>query len=100
MLISHKHQFITIDIPKTGSRSLRESLMPLKVINLHGQANLDSEFYQHDGAIRARKQFAQNGWNWGNYFKFTIVRNPWADTLVSLNISKVTAKNICVEMSP
>ncbi len=77
MLISHKHKFITIDIPKTGSRSLRESLLPLGVLDLYGKPNLDSKFYQHDGVIRAKKQFAKNGWNWSDYFKFTVVRNPW-----------------------
>lgn len=77
MLISHKHKFITIDIPKTGSRSLRESLLPLKVIDFHGKPDPGSEFYQHDGAFRAKKQFKKNDWNWNDYFKFTIVRNPW-----------------------
>ena len=77
MLISHKHKFITIDIPKTGSRSLRESLLPLSVIDIHGEPNESSEFYQHDGAIRAKKQFLKNDWNWNEYYKFTIVRNPW-----------------------
>jgi hypothetical protein len=77
MLISHKHKFITIDIPKTGSRSLRESLLPLSVIDIHGEPNESSEFYQHDGAIRAKKQFAKKNWNWNEYYKFTIVRNPW-----------------------
>ena len=78
MLISHKHKFITIDIPKTGSRSLRESLLPLGILDVCGEPNLDSEFYQHDGATRAKKQFAKNDWNWNDYFKFTTVRNPWA----------------------
>jgi chondroitin 4-sulfotransferase 11 len=77
MLISHKHKFITIDIPKTGTRSFRESLLSFGVIDIHGEPHLDSEFYQHDGAIRAKKQFAKNNWNWNEYFKFTIVRNPW-----------------------
>ena len=77
MLISHKHKFITIDIPKTGSRSLRESLLPLGSIDVCGAANLNADFYQHDGAIRAKKQFAKKNWNWNEYFKFTIVRNPW-----------------------
>ena len=77
MIISHKHKFITIDIPKTGSRSLRESLLPLGVVDFHGTPNLNAEFYQHDCAIRAKKQFAKNNWNWNDYFKFTIVRNPW-----------------------
>ncbi len=78
MLISHKHKFITIDIPKTGTRSLRESLLPLGIVDVHGAPNLKAEFYQHDGAIRAKKQFAKNNWNWNEYYKFTIVRNPWA----------------------
>ena len=77
MLISHKHKFVTIDIPKTGSRSFRESLLPLGILDACGEPNLDSEFYQHDGAIRVKKQFEKNDWNWNDYFKFTIVRNPW-----------------------
>jgi hypothetical protein len=77
MLISHKHKFITIDIPKTGSRSVRESLLPLSVIDIRGEPKVDAQFYQHDGAIRAKKQFAKNNWNWNEYYKFTIVRNPW-----------------------
>lgn len=78
MLISHKHKFITIDIPKTGSRSLRESLLPLGVIDVHGEPKLDAQFYQHDCMVRAKKQFGINQWNWDDYYKFTIVRNPWA----------------------
>jgi hypothetical protein len=77
MLISHKHKFITIDIPKTGTRSLRESLLPLGIIDVSGLPNFCTEFYQHDCAIRAKKQFAKNNWNWNDYFKFTIVRDPW-----------------------
>ena len=77
MLISHKHKFITIDIPKTGTRSFRESLVPVGVIDEFGAPNLKAEFYQHDDAIRAKKQFAKNNWNWNLYYKFTIVRNPW-----------------------
>jgi hypothetical protein len=77
VLISHKHKFITIDIPKTGTRSFRESLLQLKIIDIIGLPNFDSEFYQHGHAILAKKQFVKNGWKWNNYFKFTIVRNPW-----------------------
>jgi chondroitin 4-sulfotransferase 11 len=78
MLISHKHKFITIDIPKTGSRSLRESLLPLGIIDIRGLPDYKAEFYQHDFSIRAKKQFEKNDWSWNDYFKFTIVRNPWA----------------------
>lgn len=78
MLISHSHKFITIDIPKTGSRSLRESLYPLGLIDIVGKPFVEADFYQHDTAIRAKKQFAKHNFNWNDYFKFTIVRNPWA----------------------
>lgn len=77
MLISHKHKFITIDIPKTGTRSFRESLYPLGLIDIVGKPFVEADFYQHDTAIRAKKQFTTNNWPWDDYFKFTIVRNPW-----------------------
>jgi hypothetical protein len=78
MLISHKHKFVTIDIPKTGTRSFRESLHPLGLIDIVGKPFVEADFYQHDTATRARKQFAKHNFDWNNYFKFTIVRNPWA----------------------
>ena len=78
MLISHKHKFVTIDIPKTGTRSFRESLYPLGLIDIAGQPFVEADFYQHDTAIRAKKQFAKHNFDWDEYFKFTIVRNPWA----------------------
>jgi len=77
MLISHKHKFITIDIPKTGTRSFRESLHPLGLIDIVGIPSFEADFYQHGAAIQAKKQFSKNNWNWNDYFKFTIVRNPW-----------------------
>lgn len=78
MLISHKHKFITIDIPKTGTRSLRESLVPLNIIDIVGEPLITAQFYQHDQIDRVKKQFYNNSWNWCEYYKFTIVRNPWA----------------------
>ena len=78
MLISHKHKFITIDIPKTGTRSFRESLHPLGLIDIVGIPSFEADFYQHGAAIQAKKQFSKNNWNWNDYFKFTIVRNPWS----------------------
>lgn len=78
MLISHKHKFITIDIPKTGSRSLRESLHPLGLIDIVGEPSVEADFYQHDTAIRVKQQFLKRDLKWNNYYKFTIARNPWA----------------------
>ena len=78
MLISHTHKFITIDIPKTATRSLRETFVPQNIIDIVGEPRVSADFYQHDIACRVQKQFEENGWNWNDYFKFTIVRNPWA----------------------
>lgn len=78
MLISHKHKFVTIDIPKTGTRSFRESLSPCNIIDVHGVANEQAQFYQHDKAPRIKRQFSKEGWSWDDYYKFTIVRNPWS----------------------
>lgn len=77
MLISHKNKFITIDIPKTGSRSLRESFLPLGVIDIIGEPNLSANFYQHGTAKQCKDALKKEGLNFKDYFSFTIVRNPW-----------------------
>lgn len=79
MLISHSHKFITIDIPKTGTRSMRMSLEPLGILDIIGgpYSTKDNPFEQHGSAISAKKQFNQNEWNWQEYYKWIIVRNPW-----------------------
>lgn len=75
MLISHKNKFITIDIPKTGTRSMRLSLEPLGIIDITGGPY--SPFEQHGSALSAKKQFIKKNWNWQEYYKWIIVRNPW-----------------------
>ena len=79
MLISHKHKFITIDIPKTGTRSMRVSLEPLNITDIIGgpYATQDNPFEQHGSVSSAKKQFIEKNWNWKEYYKWIIVRNPW-----------------------
>jgi hypothetical protein len=77
MLISHKKKFITIDVPKTGTRSLRETLNPLGVIDIIGKPIQETDFYQHGTAEEAKKIFIELNRDWSEYFKFTILRNPW-----------------------
>lgn len=77
MLISHKHKFITIDIPKTGTRSFRESLYSLKIIDILGTPNPNNDFYQHGTALDCRNACKKNNINFNDYYFFCIVRNPW-----------------------
>jgi len=76
MLISHKRKFITIDIPKTGTRSLRDTLLPLKIIDIVGQPECKN-FYQHGTALHCKKELQNIGLNFNDYFSFCVVRNPW-----------------------
>jgi hypothetical protein len=78
MLISHKYKFITIDIPKTGTRTLRETLRSVGAVDLHGKGeNPKDHFYQHGNIIGCKKGFEERGWDFNNYLKFSMVRNPW-----------------------
>ena len=77
MLISHKHKFITIDIPKTATRSLRETLLPQNIIDTVGEPNLNADFYQHGTAKQCSNSLQKLNKNFSDYFSFVIVRNPW-----------------------
>ena len=77
MLISHKNKFITIDIPKTATRSLRETFVPQNIIDIIGEPNLNADFYQHGTAQQCRNSLQKLNKNFSDYFSFVIVRNPW-----------------------
>lgn len=79
MLISHKHKFITIDIPKTGTASYAYTLMPyidIKGVQKH-EVGESSPFYQHENSEGAKLKFSQLGFDWNQYFKYVTIRNPW-----------------------
>ena len=76
MLISHKKKFITIDIPKTGTRSLRETLSPLDILDIVGQPE-DKFFYQHGTALDCERGLEKIKFSFSDYFSFCVVRNPW-----------------------
>ena len=81
MIISHTHKFLTIAIPKTGSKSIRQSLdaTDSNYIDVRPVVNdINSPYYQHVNADRLKHEFAEKGWNWDEYFKFTFVRNPYS----------------------
>jgi len=78
MLISHKHKFVTIDIPKTGTRTLRETLTPIGAVDFSGKGDDPKDFfYQHTNLIKCQKGFVQNGWDINDYTIFSMIRDPW-----------------------
>jgi hypothetical protein len=85
MRISHRHRFVFLASPKTGSRSVRKLLDAHSEI--HGrpadELNGDFPFYNHMRPLELRDVFESRGWDFDDYFKFVMVRNPWSK-LVSL----------------
>ena len=85
MLISHKHKFITIDIPKTGTTSINCSLIPLlgnedifsfppkEQYNLKYVANSISDIHRHARYEEVITKFP----DCIQYFTFCFFRNPW-----------------------
>ena len=86
MLISLSNKFIAINIPKTGTRSLRGYLA---MQNQHWDgrsdrrivdiiATKDSTIFPQHGTLTHCMQDAKNvGLDISSYFTFTFVRNPW-----------------------
>lgn len=76
MLISHKYKFITIDIPKTGTKSFRETIRPLNILDIIGHPT-STDFPQHGTALECKQSLENLGYNFDDYFSFCVVRNPW-----------------------
>jgi hypothetical protein len=70
-MISHKHKFIFVHIPKTGGTSVDSILSKIS-------RNWNSKHH----LIEKYRKLADKKHGFENYFKFTIVRNPW-DRLLS-----------------
>lgn len=66
MIISHKHKFISLDPPKTGT-NYRQNL-------LRNYGDHIPEL-QHANLTEVQNYFHQ--YDLSNYFTFTFVRNPW-----------------------
>lgn len=80
MRISHRHRFVFFANPKTGSRTVRRLLD--EHAEIHGrqasEVTDDFPFYNHMRPIELRDVFEARGWPFDDYFKFTLVRNPWS----------------------
>jgi hypothetical protein len=86
MLISDRHQFIFVHLYKTAGVSIKEALRP------YADSHVDRAFFgdrvlhrirlkriepypPHLKAYEVRERFPDE---WGRYFTFAFVRNPWA----------------------
>ena len=69
-MISHKYKCIFIHIPKTGGTSIENALLGGKK---------QPTRIKHKRAKDYLKQYPKE---WKQYFKFTVIRNPW-DWMVS-----------------
>ena len=64
-MISDKHKIIFIHIPRTSGTSIESAF----------KFNMDKVGGKHLKASEIKKNIGNDKWN--NYFKFSIVRNPW-----------------------
>ena len=66
-MISHKHKCIFIHIPRTGGTSIEKALTEADWWKVDKKT-------KHLDCKTAKNLYKDN---WNEYFKFTIVRNPW-----------------------
>jgi len=81
MVISHKYKFVFVSVPKTATKSITDYLNNFS--DIKGNSNdKQSPYNYHATAFQLLTEFKKQNWNWDEYVKFTVVRNPW-DKLVS-----------------
>jgi hypothetical protein len=102
VIVSHKHKFIFIAIPKTATHAIRFALRKYlgpddwEQVELYHQSRLPySEFenvkHGHITSLEAKHAIGEEIWN--TYFKFTFVRNPF-DRFVSYSFFRYTSSEI------
>lgn len=85
MRISHKYKFVFISVPRSASTTCRKILDKYSDIKSTHITKIDESFpfYHHITAKEVKKIFEEKGWEWDEYRKFCLVRNPF-DRIVSL----------------
>jgi len=96
MRLSWKHKFVYISIHKTASETVRSLLDPYSDIKSCGEPK--TICYHHIPAKKMKYYFDERyykanekHWKWDTWFKFTIVRNPWARKLSTFSYIKKRA---------
>ena len=104
VLISKKHKYIYIHIPKTGGTTIKNTLYPkakkgeLLVINMSSFTNITCENTWHLTYEKILEKYKINDVN--KYFTFTFVRNPYDRLYSSYLYGKKQAKMILNETLP
>lgn len=85
MRISHRHRFVFLANPRTGSTTVRKILDDYSDIKSVHVSQVDdvNPFYHHISAAELKIIFEKKRWPWEEYRKFCMVRNPF-DRVVSL----------------
>ncbi len=85
MRISHKYGFVFLAFPRAASTTVRDILEPYSDVRAVHISNTTEEFpyYNHMPARELKDIFEKKGWNWDDYTRFCVVRNPF-DRVVSL----------------
>ena len=80
MRISHRHRFLFLSYPRTASRSVRKVLDRFSEVASVNVTRISQEhpFYHHMPAKEAKRVFDEMGWDWSQYRRFCVVRNPFA----------------------
>jgi|GEM_PF-3349719 len=71
MFVSDKYKFIFLHMPKTGGTSVRNALQKIDI-----QAK-KRECFLHSNAMYSKAFLEKTGRKWEDYFKFSIVRDPY-----------------------
>ena len=82
-MISHKHKFIFVEFPKTGTTSVEGVLK--NYCETETNESADSLYWKHAQPKTIKELFEKENKKdeWKHYFKFTFTRNPF-DRMVSL----------------
>lgn len=121
-MIDHNHKFIYIHIPKTGGTSIEHTLAKkcgtdLEKNELYGLEDLNGKRLPFNDTMHRLKS-KKTSWRhirclqhltsneikqryenqiWSEYYKFTVVRNPWDELVSTYNYIKNKRPDLCTK---
>lgn len=81
MIVSHKYELIFIHLGKTGGDSITHALTDFCDESqndiIKENQNVHKFFHKHAKAWEIQEAFLDMNWNYEDYFKFIVIRNPY-----------------------